>query len=757
MDLRNQIEALRQYYNRLSRWGKWFFPKELAQLLSSNNATGVDIVNAAFNSTWFYHRWFFSGLTQFFNNPLIKNSRTLFTLKSDRQWLHQHVDDNALQFVLKLNQNEPLTPSLYRQHMLLLKNKSPHVWSVLGFLGSIPSAPFTNRRALGDYLETLSRETNLTNIGSLAEFMAKLPPQLHLFDSRSVAYDLLNHEQPATLRECLDLLSRGGALAAQTVTHLASLDDLHPVVNLLRIPHNAEQEGHESRAQRLQRIVMEQQPTNNNSANYLGAGNNTRRNNDGNMVNNLLSLLVEENIPLTNEMRESIMNHSHFDDLYSGALYFQTNDILTGDNFNAILHAKNIQLTVNGILPPVRYETPAQQREVEELKKSGRTTLTNIVNSNESSMAALTSAETESFNRVKDHYRTTSYSFNNVLTDLAARYRQNPARLIRRNGCTVVLPLEWHEFRNLSLQGEDYQKALKMYYKHKVHTTWRYLKPGANPWSYQPTSHAPYQNGDQRAFENLVALLWVAVCDKSQPPARGEGSIDDRIDLFITEIAGMARAHNHDNPQAVLTDANCDPILMKNPNKKSGPPMITRKGKFDDLQPDHPSCGPGLNTRLFQSIWAHPLFQDRLPPIEAEFISALQDHFRDKFNRLTAEQLTTIRDTIADFAFATNEDKEPLRTLNMTAVDANNFRRYLEGKYTMYRASNDMKATVNDFMNQPYQVITFANAATVLDLLKTAIDAKQRPLVSLGNTGMFATSSHNPPPTATASPSPALA
>jgi hypothetical protein len=231
----------------------------------------------------------------------------------------------------------------------------------------------------------------------------------------------------------------------------------------------------------------------------------------------------------------------------------------------------------------------------------------------------------------------------------------------------------------------------------------------------------------------MVAILWVAVNDRTQPPRQDQGSIDDRIDLFLTEIALIARAHNHDNPYAFNTDALGEPIRDENGGN--------RRGHFDDLKADHPSCIYGIMSRLFQSINTHPLFQP-LPPIEYEFIGALKDHFDRKLGQCSYDQLMSLENSSDEIPFQpTPEQIQHVKAMNMSSSQMEAFHRYLENKYPAYQQSHDMKATVSSYMTNDYQWIKFADSAGVNQLMENA--KKRAKLESASSLDIFSTSCTN--------------
>ena len=77
-------KKLKTEYDKIkkSRFG-WlqvlFFPRALKSALENPNSSSLDIVAAAFKSTWFFHLWFFpKTLRSFFKSDYVKSGQWLF-------------------------------------------------------------------------------------------------------------------------------------------------------------------------------------------------------------------------------------------------------------------------------------------------------------------------------------------------------------------------------------------------------------------------------------------------------------------------------------------------------------------------------------------------------------------------------------------------------------------------------------------------------------------------------------------------------
>jgi hypothetical protein len=74
-----QTQKLKKYFDRLNAFDKFFFPKALKSALETTPLSNIDIIHAAFSSTWFFHVFFFpTGLRTFFHSDTIKSTQWLF-------------------------------------------------------------------------------------------------------------------------------------------------------------------------------------------------------------------------------------------------------------------------------------------------------------------------------------------------------------------------------------------------------------------------------------------------------------------------------------------------------------------------------------------------------------------------------------------------------------------------------------------------------------------------------------------------------
>ena len=63
------VSSLKSYFGKLNDFQKFFFPGALKKAFRDPKTTNTEIINAAQKSTWFFHKWFFSGLRTFLASP----------------------------------------------------------------------------------------------------------------------------------------------------------------------------------------------------------------------------------------------------------------------------------------------------------------------------------------------------------------------------------------------------------------------------------------------------------------------------------------------------------------------------------------------------------------------------------------------------------------------------------------------------------------------------------------------------------------
>ncbi len=266
---------------------------------------------------------------------------------------------------------------------------------------------------------------------------------------------------------------------------------------------------------------------------------------------------------------------------------------------------------------------------------------------------------------------------NDLRAQLKARYEANPARIDLaklyggRMAACIVLPLNWADFQALNLSEAYQQKALKTYYQHPEHCAWRYLaKP--NPWMHPNAVHVDTDpdNPTERSstFENyqsLIAMLYLAAKDETTPIEAYK--LEERIELFIKELALIVRTHNSEQ-QGLKRDEKGNAL-------KDDKGLLIME-PYDDLEEDQPACFSKVKHHLFQSMLGCTLLDLLVnKKVEGELYALMRKHFPSKY---FSEELTQKNNLepqkktggIFDFFYSNNavKDAQPKVDNNSNSV-----------------------------------------------------------------------------------------
>jgi ribosomal protein L19E len=280
-------------------------------------------------------------------------------------------------------------------------------------------------------------------------------------------------------------------------------------------------------------------------------------------------------------------------------------------------------------LPEVKHQS--SQNNFFQAEAQGELNLSRLPTNTELSMGYLSNFERKAVENIKSYYKIqidAMGGFNIVLeglkSALKSRYELHPAVItLQTEGedvCEeIVLPFEWSELQILraKLTNAQYDDALKAYYKHTNHTVYRYFsKPNywmaANAiyvYEYKEDGHrTAYRYSSFEDHLDIIIPFYLAVTDKNPEHINGF-SLDSRMNFFIKELALMGRAHNWEKSRSIEVEApKYNTYSRENPVY-----LLHNKGKiineeYDDLEGDKPSCHSGVDRRLFQSLFGHPLF-----------------------------------------------------------------------------------------------------------------------------------------------------
>ena len=214
-----------------------------------------------------------------------------------------------------------------------------------------------------------------------------------------------------------------------------------------------------------------------------------------------------------------------------------------------------------------------------------------LANHFEGAMQALDSAEQSIVNQLDELYgQQLGDDLGPVLIQLRefmeAEYAREPART--RDGRT--LPLTYRA--NI---------AQEPYYRHEVHTAWRFLfcrannyggRYPTNPWIHPRADyvHRDFLTGNAtygiipNDSLRLIALLWLAANDQQRT-----SDVTAAKNLVANCLAVCGRSHNWDNTRVVRRG------------------IAFRNEYYDDMGPDRPTCSSGIDHRMLRALIHHPL------------------------------------------------------------------------------------------------------------------------------------------------------
>ncbi len=349
---------------------------------------------------------------------------------------------------------------------------------------------------------------------------------------------------------------------------------------------------------------------------------------------------------------------------------------------------KNNQVAAELLLAIPEVHDLAEQNNYYQDELSGRLNLRALARDRESSMTALSQGEQHRLEEVLKRYGgqlkhvTVAQVMSDLRQQLKTQYDANPAFIttLDTSGKAVKtnLPMDWKAFQELPLNAEERAKALKAYYQHTEHSTWRYLlKP--NPWMHDE-AHYVYANPDNETerwatfeeYQPLIALLYLAAKDTSTPATDGY-TVATRVEQFIKELALIGRAHNWDDIRVKL-DAHGSILLDDNDN-----PIFE---EYDNLEGDRPSCWSGIKRRLFQAVLGHPLLvvltSDK---INAELYEFVRQHFSIVINDSNRAAIRTIWNKAVDGTTLDDTDWNTLKEIDLSIEKQNEFIELLTKKY----------------------------------------------------------------------------
>jgi hypothetical protein len=166
--------------------------------------------------------------------------------------------------------------------------------------------------------------------------------------------------------------------------------------------------------------------------------------------------------------------------------------------------------------------------------------------------------------------------------------------------------------------------------------------------------------------------------------------------------------------------------------------------QYDDLEPDSPNCGDGVDSRLYQSVQDHPLFAQLLTEdiLNQEVYDYIQNQFKARLTQLTPDALRALNNIFEDFSFMgvlTPEQQQPLLSYNLSQEQQQAFIERMKQKYHRFNIlpsavdnaveNNDARAyqaQVNRLFAEPCHVVRFMGDANLMRAMTHAMETLNR-------------------------------
>ncbi len=210
-----------------------------------------------------------------------------------------------------------------------------------------------------------------------------------------------------------------------------------------------------------------------------------------------------------------------------------------------------------------------------------RSALGKIAKASEGSMSAITTRQQKALDDMEAKYKEqyTAKGLKGIFKEIKTYLRETYEREPARNARGLNLPLNCQRRYFLSLNAP--------YFKHIVHSAYRYLFMHPNPLSDD------YPNEDELEDDDRlrIAYMWLAATDPAQKLPEGQ-TRESLLSEFTQSIYELCRAHNFDGKRWVEKQ-------RKNPRTGENETIVVQEA-FDDLQGDKATCGEGVTQRITQ-------------------------------------------------------------------------------------------------------------------------------------------------------------
>jgi len=306
----------------------------------------------------------------------------------------------------------------------------------------------------------------------------------------------------------------------------------------------------------------------------------------------------------------------------------------------------------------------------------------------ESSMGAFNQRDLQVADGVVTHYRDkmnrlggTGVGFETFKTAVEEIYRLNPAQ-VSIGGRLTNLPLKRLDFDNMPMSGSERTAALQAYYKHPVHTTFRFLSR-PNPWV---SPYSPYKDYDLTSYKADMAYYWMAVSDPNMPESDGY-TREGRMDIFIKQIALIGRAHNWDETRPKVDTLG--KAVYKN--------GIRVQEEYDDGGADKPSCYSGMKRRFFTAVQGHPLFSGfSAEVLRQEIYQMIRSHFTQQLKDIPEEKRTEISAALNAMILELEPASDALVALNISESEVRTWLNQMHLKYPKLQEKPEMLSIVRN-------------------------------------------------------------
>ena len=802
IDIIDEINRLRAYQQTLSWFGRLFFPGALSRALTEN-APNLSVIQAAYNSTWFFQRWFLAGLYAFFQSPLMKATKPLFDTRVINQTFTAFTTSEAPDeiaaalFSLNMaNQQKPNATRLAQENARRITSRQTQILFIcLNQLRLLNLALYaqnnfmlafhhTNANGLTEAL-TLLRNARLLELPITAQ---------GYFTDVATAFD------PVARAEELIRGPRNGSNNSSNNPQQRQPAPTHPAQNAGARTSVYQRILEERAAERARAAAISNFSTtyptlsamfqhdldDHDGPSWLSSSPSVRTRYEE-QRSSLSERDREEALQTATEMLldldlfendrdiEAVTAHNNPVGLLAALTQLRNSNFLNQANFHTILRDNNPRERANQIINPRVF--PAAAAAPARLfghnfsfqndfnwgfqhffpndpllarRSNAGSAEDRNPNTRESSMRALTADEEARLNNASRHYQPIIESrggveacFQALLTELQRRYNQAP---IRVPGIDQPLPLTWDAFQRMPLSIAQRERAKTAYHQHEIHTALRCLsKP--NAWLSEHAHHARSEHDRTgrelrfSAFEDHKQLIVLHWLGASDTEILPAQGQGNLNDRINFFFSGLAY---------VGRGHNWDDTRVKH-DLKTGVALRDHNNQeimeyFDNVaEGDKPSCSGGMRARVSLSVQNHRLFTANmtLEMLEEELIDFVREQFKQYIQRLSVSGRETLAAAWDEIITTGRSSTSPINY--KASLDALNISPYVQS--TFFRELERKYPTFQqnaDFrrtLEERFR-ITLIHSSHVTRFAGSRIDIEALIEESAGNRASASSSSH---------------